>query len=68
MSMRGSQIAVPAGSSSQEGAGLKGQMPLHQTSIFNPSGETAAPMLFHEMKWQLRERQINWPEMLLPHA
>lgn len=68
MSMRGSQIAVPAGSRSQEGAGLKGQMPLHQASILNPSGEAAASMLFHEMKWQLRERQINWPEMLLTHA
>lgn len=55
MSMRGSQIAGPAGSRSQEGAGLKGQVPLDQTSIFNPSGEAAASMLFHEMKWQLRE-------------
>ena len=59
------QIAVPAGSRSQEGAGLKGQMPLDQTSIFNPPGEAAASLLLHEMKWQLRERQINRTEMLL---
>lgn len=50
------------------GAGLEGQRPSGQASIFNPSGETAASMLLYEMKWQLRERQINRREMLLTHA
>lgn len=66
--MRGSQIAVPAGSFSGEEADLKGQMPLEEASIFNPSGETAASGLLHDMKWPLRERQINQSEMLLTQA
>lgn len=66
--MRGSQIAVPAGFCSGERAGLKGQMPLEQASIFNPSGAMAASVLLHEMKWPLRERQIHGSEMLLTQA
>lgn len=66
--MRGSQIVVPAGSCSGGEAGLKGQMPLERASIFNPSGEMAASVLLYEMKWPLRERQINRSEMLLTQA